>query len=272
VLELSLDGTGRAGEIAAASPRELVAALRPGNSVMLVIANRAAARPTDEAYGDWADALNNFAAHADPRLKIVKLTAHAYRLAIAAPRIPGQFATLFVRDRDHALLYQGMILEREVYHLGQDYILEQTEPPQATAYGLTPTTIRLRRGKIGAMQIDAPAARTCAAAGSNSSTDTRTAQSTKWILPCFAPPGGWGGGSRRECRRPLFSHRALGTRRPPQQAAPVADRRLCPALAPPRARWQGTALLPAAASQLKPDGHAGRIAGRVIDAAGRPID
>jgi len=57
----------------------LLSALRAGKPVVLVIANGAPARPTDEAYGDWADALNNFAAHADPGVKIIRLTARAYR-------------------------------------------------------------------------------------------------------------------------------------------------------------------------------------------------
>jgi hypothetical protein len=115
VLTLSLDGTGWAGLPAAASLRELVAALRSGKPVVLVIARSAKAKPTDEAYGDWADALNNFGANADPRLKIIKLTARAYRLAISGPRISGQFAMLFTRGLEHALLYRGMILEPQVY-------------------------------------------------------------------------------------------------------------------------------------------------------------
>jgi hypothetical protein len=149
VLILSLGGIGQAADIAAASPRELVAALRSGKPVVVVIASGAAAKPTDELYGDWADALNNFAAYSSPQLEIIKLTARAYRLAIAGPRIPGQFATLFIRDLDHALLYRGMILEPQVYRLGQGYILEQTEPSPAGAYGLTPTAIRLRRARRG---------------------------------------------------------------------------------------------------------------------------
>jgi len=156
VLTLSLGGSGRAGDTATVSTRELVTALRSGGRVILVIARSAPGKPTDEAYGDWADALNNFAAHADPRVKIIKVTAPAYRLAIADPTISGPFATLFVRDLDHALLYRGMILEPQVYHLGQGFILEQVEPSPAAAYGLMPTTIRLRRGKIGTSTLFAP--------------------------------------------------------------------------------------------------------------------
>src|SRR5208282_16191 len=51
VLTLSLGGTGWAAD---ASPRELVAALRSGKPVVLVIARGATAKPADEAYGDWA--------------------------------------------------------------------------------------------------------------------------------------------------------------------------------------------------------------------------
>ena len=157
VLALPLSGTGQAADIGAASPSQLLSALRTGKPVVLVIANGAPARPTDEAYGDWADALNNFAAHADPGVKIIRLTARAYRSAIAAPRIPGHFATLFIRDLDHALLYRGMILEPQVYRLGLDYVLQQTEPSTAKAYGLAPTTVRLRRRKIGSIEVNAVA-------------------------------------------------------------------------------------------------------------------
>jgi hypothetical protein len=149
VLVLSLGGRAQAADIAAATPHQLVAALRTGMPVILVIASPAPARPTDEAYGDWADALNDFAAHADPSVRIIRVTARAYHLAIATPWISGQFGTLFIRDLNHALLHRGMIVEPQVYRLGQDFILQQTEPSSAKTYGLSPTTIRLRRGKMG---------------------------------------------------------------------------------------------------------------------------
>jgi hypothetical protein len=149
ILGLSLGRTGQTADIAAAAPHQLLAALRGGKPIVLVIASPAPARPTDEAYGDWADALNDFAAHADPGVKIIKATARTYHLAIAALRISGQFGTLFVRDLNHALLYRGMILEPQVYRLSQDYVLQQAEPSSAKTYGLTSTTVGLRRGKIG---------------------------------------------------------------------------------------------------------------------------
>jgi hypothetical protein len=146
VLAFSLGGTGKAAEMTVASRSQLVAGLRTGQPVVLVIANTAAAKSTDEAYGDWADALNTFAAHKDPGVKIVKQTPRSYRLAVAGPRIAGQFATLFIRDLNHALLYRGMILEPQVYRLGEDYMLQRTDQSQAQAkaYGLTSTAIRLR--------------------------------------------------------------------------------------------------------------------------------
>jgi hypothetical protein len=154
VLALSLGGRAQAADIAAAAPHQLVAALRTGKPIVLVIASPAPAKPTDEAYGDWADALNDFAAHADPSVRIIKVTPRAYHLAITAPRISGQFGTLFIRDLNHALLHRGMILEPQVYSLGQDFILQQTEQPSAKTYGLTSTTVRLRRGKIGWTELD----------------------------------------------------------------------------------------------------------------------
>jgi hypothetical protein len=154
VLALSLGGRAQAADIAAAAPHQLVAALRTGKPVVLVIANPAPAKPTDEAYGDWTGALNDFAAHADPSVRIIRVTARAYHLAIATPWISGQFGTLFVRDLNHALLHRGMILEPQVYRLGQDFILQQTEQPSAKTYGLSPTTVRLRRGRIVSMELN----------------------------------------------------------------------------------------------------------------------
>ena len=131
---------------AVVSQRELVAALR-SQPVVLAVWNGTPAKPTDETYGDWADALNNF--HSSAQVKVITLTSREYRIAIAGPRLSGQFATLFIRDLDHALLYRGMILEPQVYQLGQSYMLEQSEPSPSSAYGLRPTTIRLRRGRTG---------------------------------------------------------------------------------------------------------------------------
>ena len=149
VLALSLGGRAQAADIAAAAPHQLVAALRTGKPIILVIASPAPASPTAEAYGAWADVLNGFAAHADPAVRIIKVTPRAYHLAITAPRISGQFGTLFVRDLNHALLHRGMIVEPQVYRLGQDFILQQTEPSPAKTYGLSLTAVRLRRGKLG---------------------------------------------------------------------------------------------------------------------------
>jgi hypothetical protein len=144
VLALSFGGTGRAADMAVASRSQLVGALRSGKPVVLVIANNASAKSTDETYGDWADALNTFAARKDPGIKIVKQTPRSYRLAVASPRIAEQFATLFIRDLNHALLYRGMILEPQVYRLGEDYLFKRPDPSPEKAYGLISTTIRLR--------------------------------------------------------------------------------------------------------------------------------
>jgi hypothetical protein len=159
VSTLLLAGPGRAAEIATASPAELIAELDRGNPIVIVVWNETAPKSTDESYGDWADTLNNFAARADGRVKIIKMAALAYRLAVVAPRISGQFATLFVRNLQNTLLYQGMILEPQVYQLGQNYILAQTESPAATKYGLTPTAIHLRHGKTRG-ELETPATRT----------------------------------------------------------------------------------------------------------------
>src|SRR3954465_12454821 len=86
--------------------------------VLVVTGSGEKATDTSEAYADWAEYLNAFRTQADSRVKIVKVTALQYPEFITGPKLKDQYATLFVRDAGHVLLYDGMILEPQVYRLG----------------------------------------------------------------------------------------------------------------------------------------------------------
>jgi hypothetical protein len=137
-LMLPLDST-------AAGPREEIQnAVRSGMPIVLVVASAQRPDPTDEARGDWAAYLNGFNSHADPAIKIIKITATLYRSILAVPALKTEFATLFIRDREHALQYDGMILEPQIYSLGQNYLLGRGDLAPRSGYGLRPTTVQLR--------------------------------------------------------------------------------------------------------------------------------
>lgn len=124
---------------------EVAKALRSGQGVVLVVvADVKKPGAADESYGDWADNLNYFVAHADQKIKIIKLTARRYPNVMADPKTKSRYATLFIRDLSHVLLYDGMILESQVYKLGQAYILQHSDPKAMSAWGLQETTARLR--------------------------------------------------------------------------------------------------------------------------------
>jgi hypothetical protein len=129
----------------AAGPREAIeGALRNGMGVVLVVVGAGHPDPADEAYGDWANYLNNFSSRADPAVRIVKTTAAEYRRIIAAPALKDEFATLFIRDPAHTLQYDGMILEPQIYLLGQNYALRRGDFTPRTGYGLRQTAVQLR--------------------------------------------------------------------------------------------------------------------------------
>lgn len=123
----------------------VAASVRDGMVVLAVVPSTAGkARDTDETYGDWADNLNDFATNADHRIKIIKVTPHKYSEIVADPQIKDGFATLFIRDLSHVLLYKGMILEPKVYQLGQTYMLQHLDLKSVAPYGLEEVSVRLR--------------------------------------------------------------------------------------------------------------------------------
>jgi len=63
---------------------------------------------------------------------------------VADPQIKDGFATLFIRDLSHVLLYKGMILEPKVYQLGQTYMLQHLDLKSVVPYGSEEVNVRLR--------------------------------------------------------------------------------------------------------------------------------
>jgi hypothetical protein len=90
----------------------------------------------DEAYGDWADRLDNFSARATADIKIIKLTPAQYAQIVVVPKIKGDFATLFMLDPKRALLYDGMILENEIYQCAVAYLNREPNDKSLANYGL----------------------------------------------------------------------------------------------------------------------------------------
>jgi 3-deoxy-D-arabino-heptulosonate 7-phosphate (DAHP) synthase len=117
---------------------EIAAALHSKRKIVLVVAPLSQNQygPADEAYGDWADRLNNFSAHAADDIKIIKVTRAQYAQIVTEPKIKGDFATLFMLDPKRALLYDGMILENEVYQCAVAYLNHASNDKSLANYGL----------------------------------------------------------------------------------------------------------------------------------------
>jgi hypothetical protein len=125
-----------------APPNEIRMALTNGRPVVLVVQPSGKA-DTSEAYGDWAEYLNAFAAR-EKSVKIVKLTGRRYSELVTAPQLDKPYNTLFLRDVGHALLYRGMILEPDIYVKGKAYMVgkQSLEPAQRT--GLEEVKLNIR--------------------------------------------------------------------------------------------------------------------------------
>jgi hypothetical protein len=114
--------------------------------VVLVIAPPKSAGEKDEseAYGDWADNLNGFASSAPPDIQIIRLTPARYRQEVEEPKIRRTFATVFLRDSTHALLYDGMIVEAKAYKVGDGWLHQHPDDKAITAYGLQEKPAKLK--------------------------------------------------------------------------------------------------------------------------------
>jgi hypothetical protein len=117
---------------------EIAAALHSKRKIVLVVAPLSQNQygQADEAYGDWADRLNNFSARATADIKIIKVTRAQYAQIVVEPKIKTDFATLFMLDPKRALLYDGMILENEVYQCAVAYLNHAANETALANYGL----------------------------------------------------------------------------------------------------------------------------------------
>lgn len=125
--------------------KDLDTAFHAGQPFVLVVTGDSQkAADTNEAYADWAEYLNAFRVQTDPRIKIVKVTALQYPELIVEPKPKDKYATLFVRDAEHVLLYDGMILEPQVYQLGLAYLKDHSDGKASSSNGLRKVSIRRR--------------------------------------------------------------------------------------------------------------------------------
>jgi len=126
--------------------KDLEAALHVGKTVVLVVAPATKRAADDESYGDWADALNDFSAHAGAGadVRIFQLTPLRLSQLLVAPRIKHEFAVLFLRDTEHALVYDGQVVERKVYDLGLAYAKGRPDEKLQSSYGLQEKTTRFK--------------------------------------------------------------------------------------------------------------------------------
>jgi hypothetical protein len=98
----------------------------------------------DESYADWADGLNDFAIHSGPKVKIFKLTPLRFAQLLLQPTVKGNFATLFMRDLGHALVYDGMVVEPKIYEIGLAYLKHIPDEKGESAYGLREKTAHFK--------------------------------------------------------------------------------------------------------------------------------
>lgn len=127
--------------------KEVEQAFNSGKMVVLVVAPQKHAGEEDESetYGDWADNLNGFASSLPADTKIVKLTAAQYKQDLEEPKIRRAYATVFLRDATHALLYDGMIVEAMAYKVGLAWLHQQPDEKAMSAYGLQEKPAKLCR-------------------------------------------------------------------------------------------------------------------------------
>jgi hypothetical protein len=144
-LILALLGAGQANKVATPPRKEILAAIESHQGVVLVVSPKPdKALEASEAYADWASYLNKFARKEGANMKIVRLTPQNYAEALAEPKLEDSFATLFVRDSTHGLLYKGMIVEPLFYQAGKAYLSEKSDAKPALPHGLQEISVRLR--------------------------------------------------------------------------------------------------------------------------------
>ena len=126
----------------AASKNEILAALKTGRSIVVVV--QPSPKPGyDEAYADWAAYLNEFAAR-EKSVKIVMLSQRRYSELVTAPKLSRPYNTLFLRAAKNALLYRGMILEPDVYRIGMAYMTAKPGAEAVQREGLEEVKLEMR--------------------------------------------------------------------------------------------------------------------------------
>jgi hypothetical protein len=130
----------------AGARRDIEQAFDSNKIVVLVIApaKSAGQENESEAYGDWADYLKEFSASAPSDSKIIKLTSTKYRQTFEEPKIRHDFATVFLKDSTHSLVYDGMVVEPKVYKLGVGWLNQRADDKSLVAYGLQERPAKLK--------------------------------------------------------------------------------------------------------------------------------
>jgi hypothetical protein len=121
------------------------AALPAGPAVVIVApAKPGAADMESEAYADWAEYLNAFAATKPAGLKLVRMTSARWRQVVRAPVPSDSYATLFLRRDGSVLMHDGMVIEAEAYGTGAAWASGGPAAP-ALAFGFTQARLQRRR-------------------------------------------------------------------------------------------------------------------------------
>jgi hypothetical protein len=117
--------------------------LRDGRPTVIIVSPPAHdLAPRSEAYADWAFYRDDFLRRRPEDLCVLRMAAAAYRRRFAEPVLSDRFATIFVRDPDHALVYPGLILEPDIYRLGVAFLRGQDI--DGAPYGLQDRRLRSR--------------------------------------------------------------------------------------------------------------------------------
>jgi hypothetical protein len=125
--------------------KDVEQALASKKVVVLVIAPaKSPGQDESEAYGDWADYLNAFSSSVPADTKIIKLTPAKYSQTVEEPKIRRNFATVFMKDSTHSLLYDGMIVEPKVYKVALGWLHENADSKDLAAQGLQEKPARLK--------------------------------------------------------------------------------------------------------------------------------
>ena len=141
LLALLAAAPARADEAKRPCPDAFARIARGEPALLVVLPHGGGRTRASEAYADWAHYLDAFV-KTQPALCVASLTPAAYRAHVAAPRLKGSFATVFVRG-EAALAHDGMALGPESYEAGRRFLSDGTAASAETA-GMKAAPFRLR--------------------------------------------------------------------------------------------------------------------------------